>query len=251
MKKITLNLFTLLVATTIFGQNYSTGTINLFSDYSGSIDVNQDDVTLTLVGPSTAWLGMSFGSVGMDDIGKDVVLFDGTNMTDRTYDGIGVVPPLDVVQNWTVQSNTIISGIRTVIASRARDTGDSNDYVFSATPGTLNLSFARRTGSLTVGYHGGGNCGSTVANLTLGNASFETSSFKMYPNPAQGFTTIELPEYVRFGEVKVYDNLGKVVKKQTVSSETKTINTSDLSRGSYLVVVRTEFGTATKSLLVE
>lgn len=239
------------MVSTMFGQVYSTGTITLFSNYSAKIDVNNDIVALTLVGPSTSWLGLSFGSQGMDDIGTDVVLFDGTNMTDRTFNGVGVIPPLDAIQNWTVQSNTIASGVRTVVASRSRNTGDTNDYAFSASPGAINLTYARRTGSLVVGYHGGGNCGTTMANFTLGNASFETSSFKMYPNPAKDFTTIELPEAVRVGEVKVYDNLGRVVKKQTISVEANTINTSDLPQGAYLVVVRTAYGNATKSLLVE
>lgn len=251
MKKITLNVLALFAATTMFGQIYSTGTMTLFSNYSAKIDVNEENVVLTLVGPSNSWLGMAFGATSMDNTGSDVVLFNGTNMTDRTFDGVGVVPPLDAVQNWTVLSNNVVSNVRTVIATRARDTGDANDYVFSASPGSLNLAYARRTGSLTVGYHGGGNCGSTVANFTLGNASFETSSFKMYPNPSKDFTTIELPETIKSGEVKIYDNLGRVVKKQTVSSEANTINTSDLPQGSYLVVVRTDYGNATKSLLVE
>jgi hypothetical protein len=251
MKKITLNLFALLLASTTFGQIYSTGMMTLFPNYFGRIDVDNDLVALTLVGPSTAWLGMSFGSTGMDNLGNDVVLFDGTNMTDRTFNGVGVIPPLDAIQNWTVVSNTINAGVRTVVATRARDTGDANDYVFSAAPGPLNLAFARRTGSLVVGYHGGGNCGTTVANFTLGNASFETTSFKMYPNPAKEYTTIELPESVPSAEVKVYDNLGRVVKKQNVSAEAGRINTSDLPRGSYLVVVRTDYGNSTKSLLVE
>jgi hypothetical protein len=73
----------------------------------------------------------------------------------------------------------------------------------------------------------------------------------MYPNPAKEYTTIELPKSIPTGEVKVYDNLGRVVKKQTISTESGTINTSDLPRGSYLVVVRTDYGNSTKSLLVE
>lgn len=251
MKKITLNVFALLAASTMFGQIYSTGNMTLFANFSGRIDVEESTVALTLVGPSTAWLGMAFDATGMNSVGSDVVLFDGTNMTDRTFDGVGVVPPLDATQNWTVQSNTITSGVRTVIATRARDTGDANDYVFPLSASPLNLAFARRTGSLAVGYHGGGNCGTTVANLTLANPSFDTASFKVYPNPANDYTTIELPASIQTGEVKIYDNLGRVVKKQTVTTEVNTINTSDLPQGSYIVVIRTEYGNATKSLLVE
>ena len=182
MKKITLLLFSLFVTIPFFGQTYSTGTITLTTGYSAKIDITSTLVTLTLIGPSTDWLGISFNSTQMDDIGNDVVLFDGINMSDRTFDGQGIVPPLDAVQNWSVSSNTIATGVRTVVATRARDTGDSNDYVFSASVQSLNLVWAHRAGSLSIGYHGGGNCGATVVNFSLGAAEFNVESFKLYPN---------------------------------------------------------------------
>ncbi len=251
MKKITLNAAALLFATALSAQVYSTGNLSFINGYSGRLDVNQDIVTLTLVGPSTGWLGIAFDASQMDDFGKDVVLFDGTNLSDRTFDGQGVVPPLDAVQNWTVLSNTVTAGVRTVIGTRARDTGDANDYTFSASANSLNIVWARRLNSMTVGYHGGGSCGATVANFTLSNAAFEKESFQMSPNPANGFTHIELPDSVTSGELKMYDNLGRVVKKQTITHDENTVHTSDLPTGSYMVVVRTQYGNATKQLLVK
>ena len=208
MKKITL-LFALLFSSTFFGQTYSTGVMNFITGYSGQIDVTNSLVTLTLVGPSTGWLGISFDSVQMDDVGKDVVIFDGTNLSDRTFDGQGVVPPLDSSQNWTVTSNTVISGVRTVVGTRARTTGDANDHAFSASAQTLNIVWARKLANFTVSYHGGGSCGVTVANFTLGNADFNIEAFKLFPNPAKGYTSIELPANINEAQVKIYDNLGE------------------------------------------
>lgn len=250
MKKITLFTF-LIITTTFFGQTYSTGVMNFTTGYSGKIDVTNSLVTLTLVGPSTGWLGISFDSVQMDDIGKDVVLFDGTNLSDRTFDGQGIVPPLDAIQNWTVTSNTVTSGVRTVVGTRARSTGDANDYTFSASAQPLNIVWARKLANFTVSYHGGGSCGVTVSNFTLGNADFNVEAFKLFPNPAKGLTSIELPANINDAQVKIYDNLGRVVRNQSITKSDNNVTTSDLSTGSYLVVVRTDYGNATKTLIIE
>lgn len=250
MKKITL-LFSFLVTNLFFGQTYSTGLINFTSGYSGQIDVTNSLVTLTLIGPSSGWLGIAFDSTQMDDVGKDVVIFDGTNLSDRTFDGQGVVPPLDAVQNWTVTSNTVTSGVRTVVGTRARSTGDANDYTFNTSAQALNIVWARKLANFTVTYHGSASCGATVANFTLGNADFNVEAFKVFPNPAKGFTSIELPENINEAQVKIYDNLGRVVRNQSITKSENNINTSDLTTGSYLVVVRTEYGNATKNLIIE
>lgn len=252
MKNFTFSFFVILLAFSgLSAQTYSSGTVTLFSDYTGKIDVTSSTVTLTLIGPSTAWLGMGFDATSMNDTGMDAVIFDGTNMSDRTFNGVGVVPPLDVTQNWSVSSNTINAGVRTVVATRARDTGDANDFAFSASATPLNIIFARRTGSLAIGYHGSGNCGATTVNLTLGTDSFVADAFKIYPNPSKGNLTIELPKNINSGNVKIYDNLGRVVRKQTVSTSENAIDTSDLTSGTYIVVLRTEYGNATKNLVVD
>lgn len=252
MKNFTLSFFiTLLAFSGLSAQTYTSGTVTLFSDYTGKIDVTSSTVTLTLIGPSTSWLGMGFDATSMDDVGMDAVIFDGTNMTDRTFNGVGVIPPTDATQNWSVSSNTINAGVRTVIATRARNTGDINDYTFTAAAQPLNIIFARRTGSLAIGYHGSGNCGATTLNLTLGTDSFTVDAFKIYPNPSKGNLTIELPENINNGNVKIYDNLGRVVRKQAVSTAENEIDTSDLTSGTYIVVLRTEYGNATKNLVID
>lgn len=256
MKKITLNLFTLLFVSLCLGQTYSTGTIALNSgggtnlNYSVKIDVTSTLVTMTLIGPSTGWLAMGFNNTFMANSG-DVVLFDGTNLTDRTFSGFGAEPALDPIQNWTVTSNTVAAGARTVVGTRARNTGDANDYVFSASANSLNLVYARKVANFIVEYHGSDSCGTVTANFTLGNDEFNSNDFKMYPNPSKGIVNFELPTNVDSGLVKMYDTLGRVVKNVTVSATENQINTTDLTTGSYLVVLRTEYGNATKTLVVE
>lgn len=255
MKKITLTLFAFLIGISLHAQTYSTGMLTLNANGGGDlgmtarIDVTSDLVTLTLSGPSTGWLGIGFNNTGMSNSG-DVVIFDGTNLTDRNFIGF-TTPALDSQQDWTVISNTVNSGTRTVVGTRARNTGDANDYVFSATAQSLNLVYARKLSDFTLNYHGGGSCGTLLSNFTLGNSEYNIDSFKLYPNPTtNGFTSIQMPENVNSGIVKIYDAIGRLVIKQEVSMENNQIDTSILKTGNYLFVLRTDYGIATKNLLI-
>lgn len=248
MKKITT--FLLFLSFTMFGQTYSTGTMTFFTGYTGKIDVTSSTVTVTLVGPSTSWLGIGFDATGMDDIGKDVIIFNGTSITDRSFDGVGVTPPTDT-QNWTLSSNTVNSGVRTVVMTRSRVASQGADFTFPFSAEPLNVIFARSIGTTTIGYHGAGNCGTITANLTLGTDEFDKSSLKIYPNPSKDFLTIDFPTIVERGEVKIYDTLGKVVVKQDITLLDNKIQTSFLKAGTYTVVLRTEYGNATQTLLIE
>ncbi|WP_136668698.1 T9SS type A sorting domain-containing protein [Flavobacterium sp. H122] len=234
----------------LMGQNYSTGTMTFFGDYSGKIDVNSTTVTVTLVGPSTSWLGIGFDATTMDDTGKDVIIFNGTNISDRSFDGVGTTPPTDT-QNWTLSSNTVNSTVRTVVMTRARVATESTDYTFPASAQPLNVIFARRPGSTLIGYHGLGNCGTLTANLSLGTEDFLMDTLKVYPNPSKEFFVFELPEKVTKGEAKIYDSLGKVIMKQEISTLDNKLNVSGLSKGSYMMVLRTEYGNAVKTLIID
>jgi hypothetical protein len=77
-------------------------------------------------------------------------------------------PATDAQQNWTITSDQVAGGVRTVIATRALSTGDPNDYTFTAAAGTLSLIWARaNTNSFNYAYHGNTNRGITTATLTL------------------------------------------------------------------------------------
>lgn len=251
MRKITLTILVLLFSVSgLLAQTYSTGTVTFFSNYTGKIDVTSSTVTLTLVGPSTSWLGVGFNAPAlMNDTGKDVVIFNGTNMTDRSFDGSGVTPPTDA-QNWTVQSNDIVAGVRTVVATRSRVAAEGTDYTFPFSAQSLHLTYARGT-SLTVTYHGMGNCGSTISNFTLGTGNFNIDSFKMYPNPTRNYVNIELPPLVTEANIAIYDMLGKNVKETTISLESTEVDLSGLSAGSYLMKIKTIEGEGTKTLVID
>ena len=256
MKKITLTLITVFFANTFFGQTFSTGTIvfpSPLSEYSVKIDVTSTLVTLTQIMPSDRWYSLAFDNGGSMVNGDIIAFINTTNISDRQLIGYQV-PAADAVQSWTTTSNTITGTTRTVISTRALNTGEPGDYVFSATAGSINLASSRSaSASFTLQAHGGlSNAVSTAPYaVTLGNNEFEKQSFKLFPNPAKGFATIQMPDITTSGELKMYDALGRVVKKQTISEISTQVNISDLLTGTYLIVIRTDYGNSTKQLVIE
>ncbi|NML68278.1 T9SS type A sorting domain-containing protein [Chryseobacterium sp. RP-3-3] len=239
-------------------QTYSTGTVPLFSNggtnltYSAKIDVTNTLVTVTLIGPSTSWLGLAFNATGMSDAGSDVVLFDGTNFTDRNFTGSFTAPTTDATQNWTVTSNTVASGVRTVIGTRALNTGDANDYVFNFPPNSpLNIAYARRLGSLTVGYHGADSCGTTAVTFssTLGTneTALDSKEIILYPNPAK--ETVSFKNADKIKSVDLYESTGRKVRSVKLNGDSFTI--SDLRSGSYYLEITLQDGSLTYEKLIK
>lgn len=241
MKKILLQALTMFVCTSGYAQTYSTGLLPLSAtsggtslEYSAKVDVTSNQVTLTLIGSATRWLGIGFGTNSMS-AGGDVVIFDGTNLTDRTFQGIGSTPVLDANQDWTVISNTVDNGVRTVIGTRALSTSDSSDYVFSASANTLSLVYARGF-SLNLGYHGSDGYGFTTSNLTLNTLDFEKPTTKIYPNPASDSFVLQCD--VVPTKIDIYTHSGQLVKTiQPDSTLLHLIQIADLKTGIYMVEV--------------
>lgn len=255
MKTFTLTLLALFSISGLTAQEYSTGTIVLSTtpglNYSAKFDVSSTLVTLTLIGPSDRYLGIGLGVDSMNSGGDALIYTESPTpaLTDRTFQG-NVTPTLDATQNWTITSNTISSGTRTLVATRSRIS--AGNYTFNEAAEPLMLVWSRAgSASYNLSYHGGSNRGILTANFTLGNNDFATKSFKMYPNPAKGSTLIQLPEEIISGEIKLYDQLGRVVKKQSISETEITLDISNLNSGSYMVVIRTDHGNSTKTLLIE
>jgi hypothetical protein len=264
MKKITFALIGLLVFNFGFSQTYTTGLINLSNttglEYSVQIDVNPTTTTLTMIGPDNRWLGIGFGVQGMT-AGEDVVIYDGATLTDRYYgfegqtpgdDATGIVPTEDPEgeRDWSLTSNTVNAGVRTIVATRDTDTGNNNDYVFSASATSIELAWARaRFEGYDLEWHGVEGRGITMQGLTLSEEEFEVNDFQMSPNPAKESFTINLSVYNEDTKIEVYDVLGKRVLSKKISSISSNIDISNLNSGIYIVKVSYENTTKVKRLI--
>ena len=171
-KTYLLLLFLLGLIKSSFSQTYSTGVVNL-SNTSGLAMTAKIDVTnqvkITLTGPAGRWFSVGFNANTMTS-GTDVVSVHSVgslNAFDCSLSGFSA-PNSDPSQNWTISSDVVSGTVRTVIATRALNTGDANDYVFSASASSISLIWARSSSAtFSYSYHGGSNRGVVLANLAL------------------------------------------------------------------------------------
>lgn len=254
MKKITL-LVAILALCTMSAQ-VSTGEIEFSSTnggYSGQIDIDDSGVTVTLIGPEARWLGIGFDSQNMMP-GTDIFSFDTTGLNDRQFLGIGVTPSVDPGQDWTLVTNEVSGGTRTIVATRGLSGTDANDFTFDPSAETLLISWARGNNTLNFSNHGGANRGDgngVPVGFTLGVFDQELAQkVRMYPNPAAAETIIDFGDFnFQDSEVKIYSTLGQLVADVPLNQRTSTINTSSLESGIYLVTITAGNSSVTKRLI--
>ena len=270
MKKITFTLLSIILLTSFsHGQTVNTGWIDLSTgntpsslDYRAKIEINSTIVTLTLIGPSDRWLGFGFDATFMT-AGRDVVIFDGTNLTDRTFVGLGNRPTLDgdnnndgiddlfpAEQGWTIISNDIVSGARTLVATRDA-TGGAGDHKFTTSDTSLNIAWARKDSTLSppfeLEHHGTGARGMTIANfhpLSLNDHNINT--FSISPNPGKSKLNLKLSRLSSTVNLEVFDVLGKEIYSNRLTNATTSVDVSKWNSGVYLVRVSTDSGVQTK-----
>jgi hypothetical protein len=237
MKKTLLILF-LTTSISLFAQSFSTGTQTLLSGLTANINIDADTdiTTLTLAGPSNAWFAIGFGNSNMN--GTDILMTDGSSTLRDAYSTSTATPQAEASQDWTLVSNNISGSTRTIVATRANNTGDSNDYIFNASAGSLSVIYAKGSSS-NYAYHGG-NRGFTTLGVSLGISENKLLSFEMYPNPVSDVLNIQLPTGTEKAEVGVFDYTGKLVTSKTITSNDNSIDVQKLSNGIYLIRVSSD-----------
>ncbi|MDO5969805.1 T9SS type A sorting domain-containing protein [Flavivirga aquimarina] len=251
MKKLVLLLLLMPVLQNNFAQTYSTGVVALDTDYTVQFDVNTTSniVTMTMIGPDNIWLGVGPGistGLGMGNLGDDAIVYNSIGLQDRNMPSGTGTPNLDSSQDWNISSNTTNSNVRTLIATRAINTGDSNDYIFPSTATSIPILWAKGS-SLTFGYHGSNKSG-TVANLTLGTDDYVLNQFKIFPNPGKTIMNFQLPPSISEANIEVYDTLGKQIYNSYHIDDSK-IDISKWGTGLYLIKVSSLGNTKTKRFL--
>jgi hypothetical protein len=69
--------------------------------------------------------------------------------------------------------------------------------------------------------------------VSINTPDFIATNIKIYPNPANNIVHIE--SAVNIGEVRIYDNMGRLVKEDFVVNKTASIQLSDLPKGLYIL----------------
>ncbi len=257
MKKITLLL--LMITSFVIGQTKTTGIVTLNSNMTAKIDLDQatSTATITITNPSTSWFGLGFNTVvggsGMPANVDCVVMRSATNLSDSQTIGAGN-PSVDTTQNWTIVSNVDAGGTKTIVATRAMNTGDTADYVFNYADTSLNLIYASpASGTFGVAYHGGGTSrGFKNAPMSvLGIEDFSLKSASIYPNPSNG--TFRIQSKTSLTKVNVYGQTGNFIKTIEVKNNSQDVEVSlkGIAKGIYLLELQNETDKSWKKIIVE
>lgn len=254
MKK-TLLLFSLfLIGMAVNAQVKSTGVVTFgTSGITAQIDLDNgtSTATLTFTGPSNRWFALQIGSeIGMES-GADMVYATNTGLIDCKMNGSGVTPSTDAINNWTVSSNTVSGTTRTIVATRAFSTGDTNDYTFNYDNADIDFIWAKaNSASYSLAYHGASNKGFALNSaLTLGTEGFQKAEIKIYPNPVADNFFIESEVHIQ--TLRIYNIEGKLMKELAAVSLEEGIDISSFSNGVYFLEMESAEGILYKKLVKE
>lgn len=259
MKKTTLLLCSLF-AMGGFAQQKSTGMVDLLSNTKANLllDAGTNTATLTLVGPNDRWFALQFGSFEVGDgmaQGQDVVYWNNVAVVDCVHNDIGVMPTIEGTNSWTTVSNndnTPSAGLRTVVATRALNTGDANDYAFNFSNTTIDFAFSRRSNAgYTLNSHGFSNRGYLInVPLTpLGVEDFSLNASTIFPNPSNGNFTVKAKANLE--KINVYSQTGAFIKTIDADSNEVEVKLNGLATGVYLIELQNATEKSWKKIIIK
>lgn len=231
---------------------FSTGTVVLTgAARTIKIDTNPTTVTLTLTGPSTTWLGVGFGGTFMSTV-SDMFIWNATTNRDYTASGSYSTPSADAAssQSWTITSDTVAAGVRTVVATRALIS--AGDYTFLNNNSTISIIFAQGGTSTTLGSHGQNpHAGQDLPRQQLGTEDFSLNATSIFPNPSNGNFNVQTN--TNLNVINIYSQTGQLIRTINVQDKSNKVdvNVNGLSTGIYLIELKNDTDKSWKKVIVE
>ncbi len=233
MKKKLLVIILFFAYTFTYAQ-FTTGTVDLTANRSIKIDTNATTATMTLTGPSTAWLGIGFGGTSMATV-TDMFIWNATANRDYIAPGGHVLPTADTAaaQSWQIVSDIISGTTRTIIATRALVS--NGDYTFLNDNSNIPIIYSQGS-TTTLAYHGNNpHAAIGLPRTQLGSQAFLLSETQIYPNPSNGEFLIKASTAIEI--INIYSQTGSFVRSIEVNDKSNSveINVNGLQTGVYLV----------------
>ena len=245
MKQKLLSIFLICIASFSYAQ-FSTGTVTLTTGMSLKIDTNTTIVTLTLKGPSNTWLGIGFGGTSMSSV-SDMFIWNSSANRDYTPSGSQSTPSADANQSWTIVSDNVASGVRTIVATRALVS--AGDYTFTNTSSSIPIIFAL-SNTTALGQHNGVHTFTNLTRTALGVEDFSLNAAMIYPNPSNGIFTVKAKSALN--TINIYTQTGVFVKSiQVNQSENTEVNMEGLATGIYLLELQNDTDKSWKRVVIE
>jgi hypothetical protein len=230
----------------MFFSQFSSGVVNLTTTgMTVKVDVDATNVTMTITGSSTNWLGIGFGDEGMK-ASADGFIYNSTSSRDYTFNGVGVTPSADAAQDWTEVSNAVASGKRTLVVRRTL-AGGSGDFAFTNAAGNVPIFYARGS-SLSLAQHAARDYATLTMSPTLAvdDANASARKIGIYPNPVSSILNFTNPD--KINSVKIYDSTGKQILYQKSSAS---LNVSQLIKGNYFIEFENTDGSKSYEKLIK
>jgi hypothetical protein len=249
MKKITLLLFCLLFFSG-FSQSKSTQ-LTTFGAMTAKITLDNatSKATVVLTGPADRWFGLGLGVVSGFNMGDGDVLIYTTSFTDRNFVGKGS-PSIDT-QDWSVSSNVVAAGIRTLTLERALTNSDSNDFQMPyATTNSIDLVLVRANSATTNLSSNHGYEFVTATFSSLGVEDFSLNATAVYPNPSSGDFYIKTK--TNLSKVNVYNQTGALVKTIKVAADSREVkvDVNGIQSGVYFLELQNDSEKSWKKVIV-
>ncbi len=245
MKTKLLSIIVLVFCVPTFAQ-FTTGTVTLTTGFSIKIDTDVNRVTMTLIGPSTTWLGIGFGGTSM---GAVTDMFIWSDSPRRDYTSFQQDTPLaDAAQDWQITSDNVVSTTRTIVATRPLVS--NGDFTITNTSTAIPIIYALST-TQTFAQHRGAKGGKTLIRTSLGVEDFSLNTAKVYPNPSNGNFIINSISAVK--KLHVYSQIGVFVKTIEFdgNSNQVEVNLKGLPSGIYLIELHNDADKAWKKIIIE
>jgi hypothetical protein len=186
-------------------------------------------------------------------MGSGDCLYYSSSLVDSSLTGQSV-PTTDASNEWTVVSNTILSGTttRSLVLTRSF-AGGAGDYTFAYNNNSLNVIWAFGSGTAMT-QHAGTARGSSTLGFTLGVDDFTSlNTISIAPNPSNGIFNITKNIQTSISKVTVFDINGKVLKviDSELSLDSIQMNLSDFSKGVYFVEISNDFDKVVRKIIIE
>ena len=201
--------------------------------------MTSDSITVTFAGPSTKWIGLGFGT---SMSGTDALIYTSSGGSQNWWDYyMGNTSSSSVVkdasQDWNIKSNTVVGTLRTVVATRKLNTGDSKDAVFNYNSSSINLVWARSSGtSYVLADHGGSRAYGITLTWAIPDVTPPTLVSETPSNNAVGVSknqnlTATFSENIALGTgtITLYASNNSVVETYNLPSANVTLNAATIT----------------------
>jgi len=145
--------------------------------------------------------------------------------------------------------------VDTVITAFSYDTVNYQFYIsqtdfYSYNKGAIYSRTGQKVDTLQVGFSPEGMRIYYNQQVGLADKQRKQHRFKVYPNPAKEMIQFELSENVNTVEMKIFNQLGALVKTQNINPN-QVINISELSKGIYFVLLQSKDNYGMEKLIVD